>query len=214
MEAHSQADNSPDPNQVLEGQLREIYGRVVYSHKTHEKCADILLSRLSNIKWCQIILSALSASGYVSTLLGAGAAGSIVGSTFSVLLLALNLYTKDHDLSEVASKHKRAANDIWLIREKYLSLIADLVIGRKPLEVLQQERDALAKDLHAVYSTAPSTNSRAYAKAQKALKHNEEMTFSDEEVDAFLPAQLRKNDHSVYEAAHTRPGVNEPQHRI
>lgn len=192
MEAHSQADNSPDPKQVLEGQLREIYGRVVYSHKTHEKCADILLSRLSNIKWCQIILSALSASGYVSTLLGAGAAGSIVGSTFSVLLLALNLYTKDHDMSEVASKHKRAANDIWLIREKYLSLIADLVIGRKPLEVLQQERDALAKDLHAVYSTAPSTNSRAYAKAQKALKHNEEMSFSDEEVDAFLPAQLRK----------------------
>jgi len=192
LETHSQADSSPAPKQILEGQLREIYGRAVYSHKTHEKCADILLSRLSFIKWCQIILSALSVSGYVSTLLGAGAVGSIIGSTFSALLLALNLYTKDHDLSEMASKHKRAANDIWLIREKYLSLIAALVIGEKPLEILQQERDALAEDLHAVYSTAPSTNSRAYAKAQKSLKHNEEMTFSDEEVDAFLPSQLRK----------------------
>ena len=192
MEAHSQANNSSEPRQVLEGQLREIYGRVVYSHKTHEKCADILLFWLSIVKWCQIILAALSASGYVSTLLGAGATGSIVGSTFSVLLLALNLYTKGHNLSEMASKHRRAANDIWLIREKYLSLIADLAIGGKLLEVLQQERDALTEDLHAVYSAAPSTNSRAYAKAQAALKHNEEMTFSDEEVDAFLPSQLRK----------------------
>ena len=129
MEAHSQVNNSPEPKQVLEGQLRELYGRVVYSHKTHEKCADILLFWLSIIKWCQIILSALSASGYVSTLLGAGAVGSIVGTIFSALLLALNLYTKDHDLSEMASKHRRAANDIWLIREKYLSLIADLAIG-------------------------------------------------------------------------------------
>ena len=192
MEAHSQVNNSPEPKQVLEGQLRELYGRVVYSHKTHEKCADILLFWLSIIKWCQIILSALSASGYVSTLLGAGAVGSIVGTIFSALLLALNLYTKDHDLSEMASKHRRAANDIWLIREKYLSLIADLAIGGKPLEVLQQERDALAEDLHSIYSAAPSTNSRAYAKAQEALKHNEEMTFSDDEVDPFLPAQLRK----------------------
>lgn len=35
---------------VLEGQLRECYGRVVYSHKTHEKCADILLERQGHIK--------------------------------------------------------------------------------------------------------------------------------------------------------------------
>ena len=32
---------------ILEGQLRECYGRTVYSHKTHEKCADILLARLA-----------------------------------------------------------------------------------------------------------------------------------------------------------------------
>ena len=26
---------------LLESQIREIYGRVVYTHKTHEKCADV-----------------------------------------------------------------------------------------------------------------------------------------------------------------------------
>ncbi len=192
METHSQHRDSPNPNQVLEGQLREQYGRVVYSHKTHEKCADILLNFLAKIKWGQIILAALSTSGFVSTFFGSGTVGSIVGTTCSAILLALNLYTKDHDLSELASKHRRAANDIWLIREKYVSLIADLAIGEMPLQRLQQERDTLTESLHAVYSAAPSTNSRAYAKAQEALKRNEEMTFSDEEIDAFLPTHLRK----------------------
>ena len=189
---HSRTDDSTEPKQVFEGQIRELYGRAVYSHKTHEKRADILLIRLSVIKWTQIVLSALTAGGYVSTLLGTGTPYLIGGSILSALLLALNLYTRDQDLSEVASKHRRTANDIWLIREKYLSLIVDLVMEGKPLEVLQQQRDALAVDLHAVYSTAPSTNSEAYAKAQEALKHNEEMSFSEKELDDILPPQLRR----------------------
>ena len=43
--------------ELLEGQIRECYGRVVYSHKTHEKCADILLRRSGRIKMAQIALS-------------------------------------------------------------------------------------------------------------------------------------------------------------
>ena len=40
LEPHSRTDDSPNARAVLEGQLRECFGRVVYSHKTHEKCAD------------------------------------------------------------------------------------------------------------------------------------------------------------------------------
>jgi hypothetical protein len=38
-------------------------------------------------------------------------------------LLALNSYTKNYDLGELGQKHKQAANDLWLIRENYLSLL-------------------------------------------------------------------------------------------
>lgn len=46
LEHHSQTNDSVESRKILEGQLRESFGRVVYSHKTHEKCADILLERL------------------------------------------------------------------------------------------------------------------------------------------------------------------------
>lgn len=192
MEQHSQTNDTPQSRSILEGQLRECYGRVVYSHKTHEKCADILLSDLARIKLWQIILSAITTAGFVGAVFGAGQIGAILGIIVSTALLALNSYTKDYDLGELAQKHKQAANDLWSIREKYLSLLVDLAMKEKSLEALQQQRDELVEQLHTVYSGAPSTTFQAYKKAQEALKNLEEMTFTDTEIDAFLPIELRR----------------------
>jgi len=92
----------------------------------------------------------------------------------------------------LAQKHKQAANDLWLIREKYLSLLVDIAMKVRPLEALQEHRDKLAEQLHTVYNSAPSTTFRAYKKAQEALKKLEDMTFTDAEIDAFLPKELKR----------------------
>lgn len=190
LEPNSQASNKELA--YFEEQIRECYGRVVYSHKTHEKCADILLSRLSSIKIAQIILSALSTVGFVSIIFGTGDVGAIAGGLVSVALLVLNGYTKDYDLGQLAQKHRQAASDLWLIREQYLSLLTDLHSNSSSEDELREKRDNLLTELHALYSGAPSTNFKAYKKAQDALKNLEDMTFSDEEIDAFLPKSLKK----------------------
>ena len=193
MDQHSQNNDPPSSRKILEGQLRESYGRVVYSHKTHEKCADILLNRLAKIKLSQMILSAITTGGFIAALLGTGKEGALIGIIISTSLLVLTAYTKNYDLGEIAQKHKQAANDLWLIREKYLSLLTDLTMNEKPIEKLQEIRDVLIEELNSVYSGAPSTNLRAYKKAQVALKKYEDMTFSDEEIDAFLPNELKRS---------------------
>src|SRR5687767_519983 len=76
---HSQTDDTETSRRVLEGQLRECYGRVVYSHKTHEKCADILLARLGRIKFWQIVLSAITTAGFVGAMFGTGTIGATIG---------------------------------------------------------------------------------------------------------------------------------------
>ena len=181
-----------DPHDLVEGQLRECYGRVVYSHKTHEKCADILLSRLARIKLSQIILSAIATGCCVAAFLGTGPIGAGVGAVVSTALLALNAYTKDHDLGEIAQKHRQAAVELWLIREKYLSLLTDLRVGGESLESIRLRRDALLTELHGAYSGAPSTTVRAYKEAQKGLQQAEEMTFSEKEIDKLLPPELKR----------------------
>jgi len=193
LEQHIQTNDSPTSRNILEGQLRESYGRVVYSHKTHEKCADILLERLTRIKLSQIILSAITTGGFIAALFGSGKEAALIGIIISTGLLVLTAYTKNYDLGEIAQKHKQAGSDLWLIREKYLSLLTDLKMGENPLEKLQEIRDELIEELHSIYSGAPSTNYKAYRKAQDALKKYEDMTFSDAEIDAFLPNELKRS---------------------
>lgn len=193
MEQHSQTDDTPQTRSILEGQLRECYGRVVYSHKTHEKCADILLFRSGVIKISQIVLSALTTAGFIGAVLGKSQVSTILGLIVSTTLLALNAFTKDNDYGALAQKHRKTGNDLWLIRERFCSLLVDVAMKEKPLEDLQQQRDALIEELHAVYNAAPSTTSKAYKKAQEALQKNEDMTFSDAEIDAFLPRELKRS---------------------
>lgn len=192
MAPHTPTDPPVDSRALIEGQVRDCYGRVVYSHKTHEKCADILLSRLSTIKLWQIILSSITTAGFIAAVFGVGPFGAVIGVIVSTTLLVLNAYTKNYDLGELAQKHRQAAADLWLLREKYLALITDLRVGKESLEKISARRDAILEDLHVVYSGAPSTTFAAYTKAQEALQQQEDMTFSDAEIDAFLPKELKK----------------------
>ena len=92
----------------------------------------------------------------------------------------------------IAEKHKQAALDILEIREKLLSLLVDIRIGNKDIGQLQQTRDELNEQLVNTYRGAPKTINKAYEIASKALKENEEFTFSDAEIDKFLPESLRR----------------------
>lgn len=192
METHSPANESPESDTILEDQLRDSFGRVVYSHKTHEKSADILLSRLARIKIFQIVLSALAATGGFSIILGTDEIKVWASFLLSTVLLILNLYARSDDLGGIAQRHRDTGSKLWVIREKYTSLIADLKMRIVPIGALTKRRDDLMYELSAIYKQAPSTNHKAYRKAQEALKKSEEMTFSDTEIDDFLPEKLKK----------------------
>lgn len=187
----SQVENQAQAK-ILESQIRECYGRVVYSHKTHEKMADICLKNLKIIKISEIILSALTTTALIYALFGDGKASTIIAAVFSTLLLALTLYTKEYNLGEVAQKHTNTANNLWLIREELLSLIVDIK-SNTPINIIKEKRDKFNLSLSNIYSGSPRTNGKAYKMAQDALKKYEELTFTDKEIDLLLPHDLRQN---------------------
>jgi hypothetical protein len=196
MAPHTPAeDDAPDGRSIVEAQLRECFGRTVYSHKTHEKCADIALEQLSHIKVTQIVLSAITTGGILAVVFGPpdkSHAAAAVAAVVSTALLALNAYTKENDLGRIAQTHKEAADKLWNIRESYLSLLTDLRAGILPLAEVRDRRDVLQVALNAAYLAAPRTSGAGYKRAQKALKVSEDLTFTDAEIDQFLPAPLRR----------------------
>ena len=191
MEQDSQA------KKALESQIRELYGRAVWTHKTQEKCADILKTRNHRIKIVQIILSALTTTGILVTVFGDNKNVGIVSAILSAILLFINSYFQKYDLGEISEKHSKSASDIWSIREQYLSLLTDLSGNDVPLDEIRSRRDKLREELHNIYKGAPRTINKAYKIATKALKENEELTFSNSEIDKILPHELRKEKNTT-----------------
>ncbi|MGO6783316.1 SLATT domain-containing protein [Rhizobium ruizarguesonis] len=181
---------------ALESQIRECYGRCAYTHKTHEKMAERLHSRHKKGKWANIVLSSLITGGAVSAIFAKGAAwegyAGYATVVLSILSLILNAYLKDLDPGALAQRHREAASDIWNVREAYLSLIADIVGQSSDLPALRQRRDSLQAALYKIYHSAPHTDGKAYSNAQDALKYNEDLTFSEGEIDVMLPSSLRR----------------------
>jgi hypothetical protein len=180
----------------LEDQIRECFGRVVYSHKAHEKTADIYVRRLARIKLGQIGLAAVTTGGLILVLFGSpenSNAAAVMSALLSTILLVLNSYNKDVDLGQIAERHKEIAARLWSIRESYLSILTDIRIGSSTVDEVKSRRDNLQSELATIYSAAPRTLDAAYRKAGIALKQNEELTFSEQEIDRFLPQSLRRS---------------------
>lgn len=180
----------------LESQLRDCFGRAVYTHKAHEKAADLREESLRCLKRCQIALSAITTTGIVATLAGADLAGfaTSFSAASSTLLFFLTTYTKELDLAADAQAHKDSAGKLWVIRERYLSLLTDARSNARTEEEARDERDDLMRQQAVIHDSAPRVFDKAYRKACKALQIDEELTFTDAEVDSFLPAPLRVGD--------------------
>lgn len=192
METSSQAEKAME---LLEAQIREAFGRLVYTHKTQEKCADLKLNLFNKMRWWQTGLSAATSTGFIAVALGDPVTShnsAICAGLAAMALAFVNAYMQGSNAVQDAEKHSTTASKLWLVRESYISLITDVRSRTITLEDAKAKRDALDLKLSEIYASAPRTTGEAYKAAQVGLKFNEELTFSDEEIDLLLPTALRR----------------------
>jgi hypothetical protein len=181
----------------LLAQLREAFGRVVYSHKTQEKQADLCFRKHRVQQAALIIFTAASTGTFLAALLGNFVTpkfASLTTSFIALVVTAVTLATKSFKFGEEAEAHRDIASRLWDVRESYLSLIADLMSGATPVTDARTRRDELQEATRATYAAAPRTTAKAFRQASSGLKDNEEMTFTSREIDLFLPEALRLNE--------------------
>ncbi|WP_198419660.1 SLATT domain-containing protein [Cryobacterium sp. TmT2-59] len=194
MTENSSVTDVPRDRDLLLAQIREIYGRAAYTHKTHEKQADICFGLDRRQRCIKVALTAISSGAFLVSLFGVVLDrqwAALATSFIAVLVSAASLSDKTFQHGEGMQQHREAAAKFWNIRESYFSLIVDLTAQSVSVEQGRETRDRLQAIAQEAAADAPRTTPEAYARAQKALKFNAELTFSGSEIDHLLPAELR-----------------------
>lgn len=173
--------------------IREEFGRVAYTHKTHEKAREQCSRKAAVSQWVNIVLNALTFGGVLTSLQSENRAFLYVALGFATLTAGYTLYQLSFNPTQEAVEHREAAKSLLRIRDSYVHLIADIRGCAVPAKEIRERREELSARAQEVYRAAPDTSSKAYRLAQRALKEQEDLTFSEEEIDKFLPRNLRTN---------------------
>lgn len=171
---------------------RELYGRAVYTHKTHEQERQIWSDKARLMNYINIALvSATTVFAVVSVALQPKWL-LILTALFAFATTAFVLWQTSFDPIGNENRHRTAAKELLWVREQLLLLIERCHVATEPWDHLQLFLESITRELTAIYKFVPDTSSKAYALASTALKSGE-FTFSDDEIDAFLPTKLRKS---------------------
>lgn len=120
---------------------------------------------------------------------------SLLGTVLTAASMIFELYNKE-DLTEIMCCHKQSAEEYKQLREALMDIIrqiksnVDVTIVEPRLQLCLHDYSIIGK-----YSLA--TNLQDYKAAQNKLgligQDNEAFTWSSEDIDRFLPIELREN---------------------
>lgn len=185
-----------DARAKILGVAREFYGRVAYTHKTHEKDRELWSCKVRREKWTNVITVGLTT---ISAVFGAVFSNRwlfVVTSILGAFGTAFVIYQLSFNACKTESDHRITAKKLQDLRDRYLMLIMKAMASEASLSELQSGLQTLQTQTSIVYENAPDTSAEAYSMAGIGLKDGEELTFTDQEIDRLLPADLRLTESS------------------
>lgn len=182
-----------DDLEIIESQIRQMLASIVWTHKIQEKQADIYKNWYNFWETVRIILASITASGIFTVIFLDNYILKIITAIISIITLFIDFYLKSYDLKFLANKHKLSALELLELREETISILCDIKLDKYDASSLLEKRDYIKSNEIKIYKNMLDCSDRAVNRATKALKDSGDSSYSDEEIDKFLPLLARKN---------------------
>ncbi len=177
--------------------IRQSFANTVFTHKVQEVAAEnqeknVFVIKIVNIILVSIVLILLITQVAKPEIL----LFSYIGAGVTVAEVIFLIIQLTFSFEQRVMMHKNSALKYMGLRDAYRSLIADVMSEAISADHIIDRRDLLQREYQVISDFAPQTGPREYTEAQKRLKkrgevQGEEFTWSDDEIDWFLPEKLR-----------------------
>lgn len=188
-------------NEKLLATARFYFAQSVFMENIHYKAYGRLQKKQKRNKTIVIIIATLTFLTIVLQIIGLDVRSQSILTMVSYLGLILTgaslIYeiANKEDISEIKCGHKSSAEEYKCVRDRYMCLIEEIMNDSDSYEKLSLRRTSLQEEYSRIGKYAPSTTYDDYTKAQKSLgvsgSRSEEFTWSNEEINRFLPKELR-----------------------
>jgi hypothetical protein len=117
------------------------------------------------------ILAALALTAAVTAAMAWRAGGplAVIAAVLSALTLVAYAVHLAVDFERRVYAHRWCAAQMWLIAEEYRALLSEIHDGLIHGEAINERRDALMRELHAVHQHAPPADRHAFRLARQAF---------------------------------------------
>ena len=179
---------------IIESEIRQIFASIVWNHKIHEKHSDINSFWFNILEFCKILSSVITTSGLLTCFFVDEVALKIITTVFSAKCLFINTFYKTYNLRESRDSHKLSALEFLQLKNETICILSDIKLKKIELDEATKKRNEILLKYHDICKKSLSTCNRAVKKASKALKIQKDNTFSNDEIDSYLPIELRKEN--------------------
>lgn len=181
--------------------IRQTFANTVFTHKVQEIACEFqeknaFILKVANIVAVGIVLIVL----LLQVANPQNSIYSYIGSGITVAEILFLIIQLTFSFEQKAILHKNVALKFMGLRDEYRSLIADVMNSSISIKDTMARRNHLQREYQVICDLSPQTGSKEYIEAQKRLNRRgevegEQFTWSDEEIDRFLPEKLRlKNE--------------------
>jgi hypothetical protein len=171
--------------------IRLSFATIAGAYESHAAAAG----RLARWSWyAKLALVAVLAAAVVLGLLALGRGrGFQIAATIATAIgfVGCAVYVA-LDLEPRIYGHRSSAARFWLLTERYRALLAEVHDQALDARTIAAKRDALMEEARACFEHAPPADRQTYDIARKALSGTSGSGYSDEQIDALLPASLRR----------------------
>lgn len=191
-------------NEKLLATIRYYFAQSVFMNSIHYKAYYRLDKKLKRAKLIVAIISSLTLVLIITNLIILETPSINNNSILKILyfigmaLTGLSLiyeFFNTQDIGELKYHHRHAAEEYKILRDQFMSLIEEIMTSSDSEKKLRIEFHKLQNNYSQLGKSSPTTENADYTDAQSGLgisrNSNEEFTWSDTEIDRFLPLLLR-----------------------
>jgi len=132
------------------------------NYTVHARAADRLAAWTSRVRIGVLVLLGIATAAAMTNLIEPGRYAQITTAIAALVAFAAHAAYIAFDFEGRVDAHRSTASRLWLVCDRYRSLLAEIHDGMLSREHILQRRDELSSLVHAAYDRAFALDQKAY----------------------------------------------------